>query len=86
MTPERIELMIDELLLEGLGSEDRESIRADVERQLTRLFLEQGIPLSLIREAEIDHLEAGSISVDDTMGSNTIGTRIARTLYKGLVR
>ena len=86
MTPERIELMIDELALDGIGTGDQEGIRISVERELTRLFLEQGIPPTLAQEADIARLEAGSVDFRKGMETDALGARIAQTLYEGLAR
>ena len=47
----RIELHIEELVLHGFAPADRYRIGDTVQRELTRLLAEQGMPASLIQVA-----------------------------------
>lgn len=82
--PEQVELVIDELVLEGFAGGQRDQIRVAVERELARLLVEQGVPPSLEQEKDVARLEAEEVGVSEGMGADTIGTRVARALYRGL--
>ena len=49
MTPYNIELHIEELVLHGFAPKDRYTIGEAVQRELSRLFAEQGVHSSLSR-------------------------------------
>ncbi len=84
MVPEHVELVIEELILEGFPSEQRGGIRLAVERELGRLLLEHGLPQTLRQEADIGRLEVGMTGLDAGSGVDVIGARLARALYGGM--
>lgn len=84
MRPKNIELHIEELVLDGFEQVDRHRISRAVERELTRLFTERGIPPSLAGGGEIDHLDAGAFHITSNSKPETIGTSVAQAVYGGL--
>ncbi len=86
MRPRNIELHIEELLLEGFEQVDRHRIAEAVERELTHLFTERGIPHSLAGGGEINRLDGGAFQVAPNSRPETIGTRVAQAVYGGLKR
>ena len=84
MTTPNIELHIEELVLHGFTPGDRYSIGAAVERELTRLFGEQGIPPSLMSGGEIARLNGGSFTVAHGSKAEVIGTQVAQSVYGGM--
>jgi hypothetical protein len=81
MRPANIELHIEELVLHGFAPGDRHRIGEAVERELQRLFAEQGAPPSLTHGGEIEHLDGGAFEAPHSAGGETIGARIAQNLY-----
>src|SRR3712207_3298477 len=64
MTPVNIELHIEELVLHGFAPGDRYRIGEAVQRELARLFAEQGVPPSLVGGGEVAHLDGGSFAIE----------------------
>lgn len=86
MKPARLELHIEELILHGFAASDRYRIGEAVERELSRLFAEQGIPASLIAGLDSPHLDAGAFQVAASSTPSTTGAQLAQALYGGLKR
>ena len=81
-----LELYVEELVLHGFPAGDRYAIAEAVERELARLFTEQGAPLALARSGEVARLDGGSFEVELRGRAETTGTQIARAVYGGLSR
>lgn len=80
----RIELDIDELVLDGPDPRDGLRVREAVERDLARLVsAESGRPRALPQSREIDHLDGG---IAEGASGDAVGTRVARALYGALRR
>jgi hypothetical protein len=86
MKPKNIELHIEELVLEGLEGSDHRIIGEAVERELSRLFAEQGVPPSLENGGKIDNLDGGAFEMTPGSRAEVVGSRVARTVYGGLKR
>ncbi len=86
MRLKNIELHIEELVLHGFEAGDRHSIGEAVERELSRLFTEQGVPPSLERGSRIDSLKGGDIKITPGSSAEVIGARVAQAVYGGLKR
>lgn len=78
-----IELNIEKMVLHGFKPGDRNRIGHAVERELGRLFSEQGVPSSVSRAREIAGINGGTINVKQNSRAEVIGTRIAQSLYGG---
>ena len=79
-----IDLHIEELVLHGFSRADRYRIGRAVEHELGRLFTEQGMPPSLARSGEIASLDGGSFEANPGSRVETLGARVARSVYGGL--
>jgi hypothetical protein len=82
----RIELHIDELVLHGLPPGDRHHIADTLQRELSRLFAEQGVSPALASRGEVGHLDGGSFKVARGAKPNSIGAQVAQAVYGGLNR
>ena len=85
-TQRAIELHIEELILHGFAHGDRYRIGVAVERELARLFGEQGLPASLSQEGEVARLDGGAFEVAPGFQADMIGSHVARAVYGGLLR
>ena len=74
-----IELHIDELVLHGFRSGDRHRIGEAVERELTRLLAEQGLPKA--QGAEVARIDGGSFSLAQNARTEVTGTQVAQAVY-----
>jgi hypothetical protein len=81
-----VELRIEELILHGFEPGDRDRIGEALQRELSQLFTEQGTPPSLTREHAIARLEGGAFDAPSSSEPETVGSRLARSLYGGLSR
>ena len=81
---ENIELYIEELVLHGFSPHHRYDIAAAVEAELTRLFTEQGIPASLKTKITASTLNAGTFNMAKESKGETIGNKVAGSVYKSL--
>ncbi len=86
MTPARVELHIEELVLYGLAPADRHRLAEAVRRELTRLLTEQGVPPRLSRGGEVTQLDGGSFHAEPGLRAEAAGARVARAVYGGLSR
>lgn len=76
-----VELHIGELVLDGFAHIDRYSVGEAVERELTRLFMEQGVPRVLAESLELDQSNAGAIQLWPDASPREVGAQIARAIY-----
>jgi len=83
---QKVELHIDELVLEGFSAGDRYRIGEALERELTRLFEEKGVPGSFTSGKEIDRINGGSFQVAPGARAERVGTQVAGAVYGGLKR
>lgn len=84
--PHSIELYIEELVLHGFAPGDRYRIGDAVERELARLFAEQGVPPSLVQEAEVARLDAGAFKIAPGARGGAVGAQVAHKVYGGFIR
>jgi len=82
--PYNIELHIEELVLHGFSPNDRHAIGEAVQRELTRLFVEQGVHGSLGRGFEADRVDGGAFNVKSGTKAEGIGGQVAQSVYSGL--
>ena len=87
MKPENVELHIEELTLHGFSPGDRYHVGDAVERELGRLFIEQGVPPpSSVQSGESAYLDGGAFELKSGSGAEEIGVRVARAVYGELSR
>ena len=87
MTPNQkrnIELHIEELVLDGFSSQDKNHIASVVRQELHHLLSQGDIPRKLMRTNDISRLDGGTIQMEPKATVESIGSKIARNLYKGL--
>ncbi|OPY54276.1 MAG: hypothetical protein A4E49_01095 [Methanosaeta sp. PtaU1.Bin112] len=82
----KVEIHIDELVLEGFLPEDRFRIGESLEKELSRLFQERGVPESLTAETQIDAIKSGSFEVAAGARAERIGRQVAGAVYGGMKR
>jgi hypothetical protein len=80
-----VELRIEELVLHGFPPGDHR-IGDAVERELSRLFAEGGVPPSLTLGGDIPRLDAGAFEMNPGLGAQAAGEQIARSLYGGMTK
>jgi hypothetical protein len=78
-----VELHIEELVLHGFAPGDCYLVGEAVERELTRLFTEQGTPPAITQDGEIEHVDGGSFEIIAGSNAATIGRQLAREIYGG---
>jgi hypothetical protein len=76
-----IEIVIDELILEGFNPADRYAIGEALSAELERLA---GSPNFTTENATRESSEAGSISIKPNSRPDTIGAQVARAVFAGL--
>jgi hypothetical protein len=79
-----LSLHIEELVLHGFASIDRDRIGEATQRELTRLFVRQGVPRSLATRTAVDLLDAGALKITSAATPEPIGTQLARAIYGAL--
>ena len=85
MRPANVELYIKELVLHGFAPGDRYRIGEAVERELSWLLAERGMPPPLlVKEAEMARLDGGSFRMLPGSDAETIGAQVAHAVYGGL--
>ena len=78
--PYNVELHIEELVLHGFSPSDRHAIGEAVQRELTRLFAEQGVHASLNRSFEVERVDGGAFNVRSGAKAGAIGTQVAQSV------
>ena len=78
-----LDLRIEELALHGFAHSDHYQIGEAVERELVRLFAEQGVPQSLMKGGELPNLSLGSFQVRQGAKTEAIGAQVAQAVYRG---
>ncbi len=79
-----VDLQIDELILDGFSLADRHTIGEAVERELTQLFTEQGVPPTITYPSETAEVDGSLLETDPVSNADAIGARVARAIYGGL--
>ncbi len=82
--PYNIELHIEELVLHGFSPRDRDAIGEAVQRELTRLFVEQGGYASLGRGFEAERVDGGEFQVKSGAKAEGIGKQVGQSVYNSL--
>ena len=84
MKPKNIELNIEELVLHGFSPGDRHRIGEAVERELTRLLADRGVPQSLAQGGEVASVDGGAFEVAEGSRADVVGAQVAKAVYGGL--
>jgi hypothetical protein len=78
----RIDLYIEELVLDGLAPGDGYAIGNAVERELAQLLGEQGVPNSLRSEHATDEIRGATFNAAHNTKPPMIGRQIAQAVYR----
>lgn len=81
MRNRNFEIGIDKLVLEGFAVEDGERIKRTVERELTRLLVDQGIAGGLTESYETAGVKGEQIAIEPGVNAAPGGKQIARAIY-----
>lgn len=84
MIPHTIEVRIEELVLHGFAPKDRYAIGEAVQRELQRLFTEQGLSELPAAGYELARLNGGAFTVKPGAKAQTIGAQVAQAVYASL--
>ncbi len=82
--PQTIELHIEELVLHGFTAYNAHQIGDAVEREITRLLLERGLPPALSTDINLGRLNAGSFNIQSGAKAEVVGNSIANSIYQPL--
>jgi hypothetical protein len=82
----RLDVHIEELILHGFAATDRYRLGAAIERELARLFAEQGVPPSLSSAGELAQLDGGAFEVATGATAEGVGAQVAQAIYGGFRR
>jgi hypothetical protein len=80
----RIELHVEELLLQGVASIHRDRIARSLERELARLFATQGVSEILLSRGDVRCVDAGAFQTPTGARPGTIGGQLGRAVFVGL--
>ena len=81
-----IELRIGTIVCDGFDPVDRHAFGRAVERNLTRLLSERGVPAGLSQNRDIRAIVAPEIEVPVAATPDAIAQELARAIYDGLGR
>jgi hypothetical protein len=81
MRNRHFEISIDKLVLEGFAVENRERIRGSVERELTRLLVDQGIAGGVTESYDTAGVKGEQIAMKPGVTALPGGKQIARAIY-----
>ena len=87
MTPNQkrnIKLHIEELVLDGVSSREKNHVASVVRRELHQLINHGGLPSKFSRTNDIPQLDGGTIRMEHEATKKSKGIKIARNLYRGL--
>lgn len=86
MKQKRIDLNIEELILDGFATGDGERIKFSVEQELTRLLVERGVSERSAENTNIARLKGGQNGIELGANAGPTGKQIARTIYGAIKR
>jgi hypothetical protein len=81
-----IEVHIEELVLHGFSGHNTYEVGGAVEREITRLLQEQGLPAGFSVAANVGRLHAGSFPLQADAKAAAVGNHIAKAVYQGLTK
>ena len=83
----KLQVRIEELVLRGIGAGMQHEIRAAMERELASLLRAKGAATLPRRHDDRAQVDAGSFRIESAGATGrTIGVRLARAVYRGIVR
>ena len=82
--PRPVEVLIEELVLEGVRREDRFRVAQALEEALERRLAREGVPDSLASIEPAERLDAGTIHVPVGARPEALGVQVGETIYRAL--
>jgi hypothetical protein len=82
----RVQVQIDELVLDGFAPADRFAIAEGVRQELARLLGEQGLGDFAETRANVASVDAGAFAVMPGTNAGAIGRRVAQSVSRGLTK
>ena len=79
----RIDLHIEELVLQGFNHLDQAELGVRVQEALSQLFADQGLPAALNQGGQVNALDGGTFTVQPDAGAGDIAGQIAQAIYRG---
>lgn len=79
-----VNLHIDELILDGFPAAYRDQIAPIVQRELTRIFTERGVPSNLSQGVNLGNLDGGSFNLSPGASVYAVGTQVAGAIAKNI--
>jgi hypothetical protein len=81
--PASVLVHIEELVIDGLAPEDRHRLSETIERELTRLLNEHGIPGTLGESRDMAYLDSAVVHLRPNATPEVIGVEVAQAVYGG---
>ena len=78
-----VDLHIEELILHGFSPGDRYAIGDALERELTRLIAEHGVPGLDGAGFSAERLDVGSFEIGRRARADDVGYKVAESVYRG---
>lgn len=79
----RIDLRIEELVLQGFNHLDQAELGAGVQEALSQLFAERGVPAAWEQNGQVEALDGGTFTLQPDAGAGDIAGQIAQAIYRG---
>jgi hypothetical protein len=79
-----IDLRIEELILEGFPAAYRGRIAEVIQRELTQIFTDRGIPPGWSQNKDLGKLDGGSFNFSPGASVEAVGTQVAGTIAKNI--
>jgi hypothetical protein len=84
LTDYDLDLAIEELILYGMPSVSRDSLGIAIERELTRLFAEQGLPAALRMPGAITYQNGDTFTQPPGADADRLAVQIAQSIYRSI--
>lgn len=81
---QNIELHIEQIVLHGFKHYNAHQIGEAIEREITRLLQEKGLPPTLAVNINLGRLNAGSFNIQPGAKAEAVGNGIANSIYQPL--
>jgi hypothetical protein len=86
VTPRRVEIDIERLVLDGVDARDPRRLAAAVERELARLIARDGMPERPALSETKPNVDGGTVSPPQGAGAEGLGRAVAGALHRGIGR
>lgn len=79
-----INIHIDNLVIHGFDRIERDQVGSAVQKELSRLISEQGLPSALKKSQTIGNLNAGEFRTGKSSSPRNVGIQVAQKIYRGM--